>query len=146
MTKTRDMALIGLGASLAPRARTEHHSHRTEVHEHRAPTDKSVKLLMEMEEKAREKILATIPLKSNEFEGALVVELDGLNMEYVLTVRAAVNGKHVEAQVREYADVDKREAIKTALPRLRDALAAKLATDILFESFDNSVLRDHIPR
>ena len=71
MSKTRDMALIGLGAALSPRSRTERYSHQTEVHEHRASTDESVKLLAEMEEKAREKLLAAVPLNSNQFEGVM---------------------------------------------------------------------------
>lgn len=56
---TRDLAMFAAGAALT-RPRDVHH--RTEVHVHRAPTDESVNLLKDMEEKAREKAIATIPL------------------------------------------------------------------------------------
>lgn len=138
MGKTRDMALIGLGAALAPRARTEYHNHRTEVHEHRAPTDESVKLLKEFEEKAREKLLASVPLKANGFESVMFVERDAMSMDFVLTIRAKINGQKIEATVRERAMGT--ESIREALPKLRDELAKQIAVTILVDSLEKTEL------
>lgn len=141
MTKARDIALLAAGAAMsAPRVQRIY-EHKV-VREERAPTDESVRLLKAMEEKAREKVLATIPLKTNEFEGNVVVELDGMNMEYVLSAMANVNGKRVKAVVREYARG--ADSVRDALPKLRDALAKELATQILLEAFDKSAL--NLPR
>jgi hypothetical protein len=49
--------------SYTVRAGDQHHHHRTEVHEHRAPTDASVKLLREMEQAALDKVLGAIRLE-----------------------------------------------------------------------------------
>lgn len=133
----KELALLGMGAALAAR-RSEHVYERREIHEHRAPTDESVRLLKEMEEKAREKMLAAVPLKSNAFEGVLFVELDGMNMEYVLAVRARINGKKIEAVVREYAKG--AEAIREAMPKLRDELAKQIATEIIMDSLEKTEL------
>lgn len=136
MSKNRDLALIGLGAALAPR-RTEHYS-RTEIHEHRAPTDKSVKLLKEMEAAAREKVIASIPLAANGFEGRILIEREALSGDYVLSMFAMVNGKRVEAVVREHALG--ADSVREAMPKLRDAFAKELATEILIECFDKVAL------
>lgn len=138
MSKTRDLALLAAGAAFAPRRETHQHHHHTEVHEHRAPTDESVRLLKEMEETAREKIIASFPLGSNEFDGRVMVELDGMNMEHVLTALIRINDKLVRAQVREYADG--RESIRQALPKLRDALAKAIADEVLAPAISASVI------
>lgn len=138
----KDLALLALGGAMAGRRTERVYEHR-DIHEHRAPTDESVALLKEFEEKAREKMLAAVPLPPNVFDGVAFVELDGMSMDYVLSVRASINGQKIEASVREYARG--RESIEKALPKLRDELAKEIATKILVDSLEKTVL-PHFPR
>lgn len=79
---------------LAQPARTEYVT-RT-VHEHRAPTDESVKILREMEQAARADILASRNLKNNVFEGTLELHEDHRERRRFIRVVAKLNGRNVE--------------------------------------------------
>ena len=125
--------MVGLGAALAQRSRTEHHSHRTEVHEHRAPTDESVKLLKELEEKALAKVLASLKLDSNSFSGQVLFEYDGMSDRDIARCVFVVNGKRVVAEIDR--DTDNRP--EDFLVALRDEIARKFANEVL-----ESAMRD----
>lgn len=76
---------------------TQHHHHRhtTEcvmprevtINENRAPTDESVRLLNEMQQKAQENIVQTIKVEGNEVNGLIMLLRSGrtlLGYEYIL--------------------------------------------------------------
>lgn len=84
-----------------------------EVHEHRAPTDESVKLLREMEQKARDQITKSIRLESNNLKANIYQYLDPLSMDKVYRIVADINGKRVESEIRtpEYLNFDEQVAL-----------------------------------
>jgi len=73
-----------------------HVSHSTTVHEHRAPTDKSVELLKEFEEKAMAKIVETIVIRDTLVEGKAFLCSTFLGTEYDLRGYVKVNGEELE--------------------------------------------------
>ena len=69
------------------------HYHNHKVNIHRAPTDESVKLLKEMEEKAEKKITDSIRVKNSDIEMVVHHKFDHLNQQDMYTVLYRLNGK-----------------------------------------------------
>lgn len=99
--------------------RTEYVTRTT--HEHRAPTDESVKILREMEAKARDGVLSAIHIKDTEIHG--VVFYEPFNNR--VTVRVKVNGRTIDASVER---TDTPQELHAELSR---AIAAELLTDTM---------------
>lgn len=64
-----------------------------EVHEHRAPTDESIKILREMELAAQQKVLEAIRLENCEIDGVLHCMKHTLSFDYMFKFIFSVNGK-----------------------------------------------------
>lgn len=126
---TRDIALLAAGAALAPRSQTVYN--RTEVVERRAPTDESVKLLKEMEEKAEAKLIATLPLKNNLFEGTVVIDHYLADMTIRARLVFVLNGKQIVVTESAYEGDGARVEL---MQKLHDATAKKIAAEILLDS------------
>lgn len=99
-----------------------------EVHEHRAPTDESVKLLREMEQKTKDQVIEAIHVGDTTFE--CVVHKAHYPMDDATEVVAifSINGKKMTARHRENTWRATEEAMMVAL---RDKMAAEIATTIL---------------
>jgi len=99
-----------------------------EVHEHRAPTDDSVKLLREMEAKAQEQIVKAIHVGDTTFE--CVVHLMRFPADDSTLYRAvySLNGKKMTT---DYRDQEWRTDEREALTKLRDEMAKDIATAVL---------------
>lgn len=71
---------------------------RTDVHVHRAPTDKSVELLSEFEQKARDKAIGAFDVKFNDLQTKWWIERTYDTFEGKATLRVLVdlNGKRHE--------------------------------------------------
>jgi len=69
-----------------------------DVHEHRAPTDDSVKLLREMEEKSRKQIVgAFVTNKDNDLQGAVVYMAPfSMSPDHDVYIRFKLNGQDYE--------------------------------------------------
>ena len=61
--------------------------------EYRAPTDESVRLLKEMEEKAHEKIINSISVRDCQVECQVIIEKDYMNRSNHYIVVYSMNGK-----------------------------------------------------
>jgi hypothetical protein len=73
------------------------------IHEHKAPTDKSVELLSEMQEKAKDKIIATIPIEENFLKAVVIYYEDEFLMDRVhYHIKFVLNGK--EYIIKDYID------------------------------------------
>ena len=73
---------------------SHHHSHKTkvEVTENRAPTDESIKLLREMEEKIKQDIIKSVYVKNNVVEGVVFAYKPPIDLTTVrLTIRFKLN-------------------------------------------------------
>jgi hypothetical protein len=110
-----------------------HHSSRTEVHEHRAPTDASVKLLREMEAAALAKILGNVRLEGCPVDCSVTYMRDPQNDEHRFFLRYKLGAatrevRHIYRQRMHLSDADARE---DAALQLRDELAKDIANGLL---------------
>lgn len=113
-------------AVILPRTETQYVTR--EVHEHRAPTDQSVALLREMEEKARAEIVKAVHVGDASFE--CVVHLNKFPVDGSTGLMAifSLNGKKMIVEYREH---DWRSTREQMLVKLRDLMAEKIATEVL---------------
>jgi hypothetical protein len=102
-----------------------------DVHIHRAPTDESVKLLREMEEKAKAEVLGSVRLDGNQFKCVVHYEREAMSMDLVVRALFELNGKRMQAEVRvpDHADPS------TGLPKIRDKVAEVISTEMLASVF-----------
>jgi methylphosphotriester-DNA--protein-cysteine methyltransferase len=105
------------------------------VTEHRAPTDESVRLLKEMEEKAREKIIDSFSVKDTHFECKFFQEMDMTTQEMKYVVIYSMNGKRRTVDVRVERDAINLDTYK----KLINAVAYDIAGAILSDAFSKAV-------
>lgn len=117
---------------------TNHHhtaapAYAQTVHEHRAPTDDSVKLLREMEEASRQSIVGSALIEDNTLNGLVVV----FNMEPVEWARLAYlrfkfNGKDIviKKPLSKSFEWDKPAAVKLLAEAVRDQIMEDIFPDI----------------
>jgi hypothetical protein len=105
------------------------------VTEKRAPTDDSVRLLKEMEEKALEKIVNSISIRDCQVDCQILVEKSYINQSNHYMIVYSMNGKKgkVQLMIHEYELEDGRETI--VAERLRDLLAKDIATIMIGDAF-----------
>lgn len=81
--------------------RPQNNVHTTKtVHEHRAPTDQSIRLLREMEEKARDSILDVIYVKNNLIEYTMAIGENHPWLDPVLCIKFKINGNEYKREFR----------------------------------------------
>lgn len=117
---------------ITPRPRTEYVTREVNVHEHRAPTDESVKILREMQDAADKARIASFELEGNAFTGHVDVVRDSAQA-YRVRARAVfdLNGKRLAA-VTSVDDVGP-EAKEELMRRLHAEIAKVVAAEILGE-------------
>lgn len=129
----------GAVGALLSGGRTHTHSETTRlvpyektVHEHKAPTDDSIKLLREMEEKSRKQIACALVAEENVVNGAVVQFHDAHDrFEKVCYVSFKLNGQQMEFKVPLDARV----------------MMAKVdAIDILYKALSHSITADLLKR
>lgn len=111
------------------RTRTEYVT--KDVHIHHAPTDESVKLLREMEEKAKSEILGSVRLDNNQFNCVIHYVRECISMDLVVRVMFELNGKRMNAEVR----ISEHQDPTTALPKIKDKVAEIIAAEMLISAF-----------
>ncbi len=67
--------------------------------EYRAPTDDSVKLLREMEEKAQEQILKSVRLDNNALKSVVHMYRNHLSCEIIFAVQIELNGRRLDTKI-----------------------------------------------
>lgn len=101
-----------------------------EVHEHRAPTDESVKLLREMEQAADARRIASMRLESNAFKGMVEVMRHMRDQRTEAVAIFDLNGSRLTAK----ADIDELSGPTAELMvKLRDAVALQVANVVMAE-------------
>lgn len=69
-------------------------NHRSTVNEHRAPTDESIKILNEMQEKAKDNIIKSIKIEENYLKAVgIYTQQDSINRDLSYCLRFILNGK-----------------------------------------------------
>jgi len=103
------------------------------VHEHRAPTDASVKLLKEMEDAAREKVEHSVNVGNNGFECVVTFHKDAMAMDTVAVALFSLNGKKMRAEAR-ICGWDKVNT-QSLVEKIKIAVSEKISSEILHNAF-----------
>ena len=114
---------------------------QSDVHEHRAPTDASVRLLKEMEEKAEEKFREGIHVKSSNFETKIYRTPLSYDFKDGLVAIAKINGKTIEARFMiDIMDLERKDKPKNIvlLEGIIEELGKEIAKTILIPAFVES--------
>ena len=119
---------------VAPDRGTKNIYEKRTVHEHRAPTDESVKLLQEMEQAAKDNFLGRFDFKDNKLNGAVAVMSDYLNNEFVLVILFSLNGHEHRAEVRESMSNHKAITEDTAKYLLAESIAKAVTKELLCQT------------
>ena len=111
---------------VAPATRTEYVTR--EVHEHRAPTDASVKLLTEMEDRARDRVIEAVHVGDMTFECVIHTMKHYIDQSIEVMAVFSMNGRKMTVSHREQEWRTDKQAMMQAL---RDKMAAEIAITIL---------------
>lgn len=101
------------------------------VKEYRAPTDDSVKLLREMESKAREQVIKAVAVVDNKFNCNIQVLQDNLSARILIRVIFDLNGErltveHAVYPVRSFSYDQEEEILQACIKAISDATAKHL--------------------
>lgn len=102
-----------------------------EVHEHRAPTDESVKILKEMERAAEAKVIEAIKVGDTTFECVVHRALDHMSDEVVMRAVFGLNGKKETAEHRVGTRTLRDDGEPALWIGLRDEIAKVIATRMI---------------
>lgn len=100
------------------------------IHEHRAPTDASVKLLKEMEQAAKDKLVASFVLDKNSLNGIVNIYQEVAYDRLVIEVTFDLNGKRINEVV--YVHRDETGMVE----KVQTAVANRVAAEILYNTFN----------
>lgn len=124
------------------------HHHRTvqaprypqEIHEHRAPTDESIKLYREMETKARDALILALRVDSNEFKFSATV-IEDFSQGFGLTLRIKfMLGEKTHDHSLELPDSWRSRSRQEWVLLIRDEIAKTIANDIMISLFHDSIV------
>lgn len=108
----------------------------TTVTEHRAPTDESVRLLKEMEQAARDKVLQSVQVEDSTIACVLHTMRDVLSDKLNVVAIVKVNGKKME--IRREFDMYDMTREKVAIG-MHTAVAERIAAELLSKAFAATV-------
>ena len=115
---------------MAPRERTTYVDRDVTVTENRAPTDESVKLLREMEEKARASILDQIVVEDNIVKMKAVVYTRPDLMKHEVAFSGTINGHEVKGATLFDKRPTATQAIDEAYKKIAHSIAEMLLADV----------------
>jgi hypothetical protein len=102
---------------------------RVDVHEHRAPTDASVRLLSEMEQKVLERVIFSQPIEANGVKGSVTHMFNPVTDGSMLYVSFVINeGRRQtsEIKLKENYMLDQWEYAKYLVMEVAQAIAVQL--------------------
>lgn len=113
-------------------SRSDNNTIRTvNVHEHRAPTDQSIKLYEEMLEKAEARINKMVRVKNMDIDCVVHMMRSPVDLNTTFKAIFDLNGKRYTAQYTSHESEERTIAIQM----LVQEVAKVIATDILTEAF-----------
>jgi len=107
-----------------------------EVHEHRAPTDESMRLVTEMEEKIRAKIIAQMPVVSHPFKGGVTHYHEGFGSVLVVSFTIGADRHDIKIELPHAEMLSSEDYAKHMVAQASLAIAEKLlpeSRDVLEE-------------
>lgn len=123
--------------------RTPSHT-SVDVTEKRAPTDESVRLLSEMEQAARQKVVQSIRLENCPVDAVIQRHDDFLNVQMVFSIHARIGGQVVEA--RKTFDLKGDIGFTVIAEGLMQALAEQIAMRVLGPAINKAASQLRLPR
>lgn len=85
---------------------------KIDVHEHRAPTDESIKIFNDLKEKASASVLDSFIVKNNRFDTELAVFLYAEDYSKIVSYKMMINGKSLTGKFKiPSQDIHNREKI-----------------------------------
>jgi hypothetical protein len=103
------------------------------IHEHRAPTDKSVELLREMEDASKESIIGSCLIEDNTLNGLVVIfQRQAMVMSRVAYIRFTFNGKEyvIKEELHHSFEWKRDEERAEVVRMLFDAVMKKVGDEI----------------
>lgn len=118
---------------------------RIDIHEHRAPTTDSARLLNELQHEAEKRIIATVPLEDNLIKGEVhLLQFVAMNA-YTLRALYDINGKTFETQVdRSVYEIKTYDDQRDFLFELRDKMAKDIAGALIDENINPRIFMDNL--
>jgi hypothetical protein len=107
----------------------------TEIIEKRAPTDESVRILKELEEKAASKVLSAVAVESNAFKCVVQFHMDSASDRFVAVAIFELNGTKLAVEESVWAGEQDRD--RAIVAKLSDAVAQKIAGTILMQALSS---------
>ena len=115
------------------------------VTEKRAPTDESVKILRDMEERARQHVLQTFHVENSVVDGIVVVfQLSPSDFSRYAYIRFSINGKehHLRERLDDRLEFNEQQAVETFARAVRDSIFNLLLPKIA-EEYEKSRRKTH---
>ena len=101
-----------------------------EVHEHRAPTYESVKLLREMEQKAKDEVTKSIRLEPNFMNSNVYMSYDPMGMDKVFNIVFDMNGKTFQSMIKISDDAPFDAQVSKLQRCFSDTIANAVLSDL----------------
>ena len=109
------------------------------VTEKRAPTDDSVRLLREMEAKAKAEVIKAVAINDNLFNGVIHTMFDALSYRTTVRLVYSMNGKKLTTDYH----IDDSRSLDDSIAGLIDAVARDIAIEILRRPISNAMKANH---
>ena len=121
---------------------THHHQHNTSVIEKRAPTDESVKLLQEMQQKAFDSVFLQYRVDTNVVNGMVSYILNDFEIPFATIIlwHFNLNGEQYEIK-EEFKEIEaKMKGKEFAMRSLFEKVANKLAEQMMQNAIENETV------
>lgn len=109
------------------------------VTEKRAPTDDSVRLLREMEAKAKAEVIKAVAINDNLFNGVIHTMFDALSYRTTVRLVYSMNGKKLTTDYH----IDDSRSLDDSIAGLIDAVARDIAIEILRKPISEAMKANH---
>lgn len=109
------------------------------VTEKRAPTDESVRLLREMEAKAKAEVIKAVAINDNLFNGVIHTMFDALSYRTTVRLVYSMNGKKLTTDYH----IDDSRSLDDSIAGLIDAVARDIAIEILRKPISDAMKANH---
>ena len=109
------------------------------VTEKRAPTDESVRLLREMEAKAKAEVIKATAVNDNHFTGVIHTMFDALSQQTTVRLVYSLNGKKLTTDYH----IDDSRSLDDSIAGLIDVVARDIAIEILRKPISEAMKANH---
>ena len=110
------------------------------VIEKRAPTDQSVAILYEMQEKCQKAILDSVEIKDNGLEGVAVIRKSPLKLKFEIAYRFTLNGRNytgsVETNCTSFSQND-NEALRCLFKAMAIDISEKIVITLMSDAIND---------